>query len=262
MKIYIDLVIFINFIFDFILLTSVNYILKRNIKLIKLIIGSLIGSITLIIMFISIPNILLLIFKFIISIIMLTITFGYKNIHYTLKNITYFYLVSMLLGGGIYFLNNQFSYSNNGLVFTYKGLGLSYIIILIISIFIFFKYLHSITLLKTNYNNYYKCKIYLKDNNLIEVNAFLDTGNHLIDPYTKKSIIIIDENLYDFSKYNPILVPYHTLNNEGLLTCYQGDYLEIEGRCCHSFLIGISNNNLLSDGINCIINNKIMEELK
>lgn len=262
MKIYLDLVIIVNFIFDFILLLSVNYILRRNIKIKRLILGSLTGSATLLVLFFKINNIILLILKFLISILINIISFGYKDIKYLSKNILYFYLVSMLLGGGISFLNNQFSYTNNGLVFTYKGLGLSYIVIIIISLFIFYKYLHSLKDLKNHYSNYYKCKIIFNDLISIEVNAFLDTGNKLIDPYTHKSIILLDKESYDFSHLNPIYVPYHTLNHQGLLTCYQADKLEIEGRCCSSFLVGVSEENFFIDGINCIINNRIMEELK
>lgn len=262
MKIYLDLVIIINYLFDFILLLSVNYILRRQKSIIRLLLGSLIGSLTLIIIFIKMNNLTLIIYKFIISIIMNLISFGYKDIRYLFKNIFYFYLVSIILGGSIYFLNNQFNYSNNGLSFTYKDLGLSYIIIIFISLFIFIKYLHSLKELKNNYSNYYKCKIYFSKNKTLEVNAFLDTGNKLKDPYTNKSIILLSKNIYDLSYLNPIYVPYNTLNHHGLLTCYKAEKLEIEGRCCHSFLVGISDENFFIDGINCIINNKIMEDLK
>ncbi len=193
---------------------------------------------------------------------MLIATFGFKDSNYFFKNILYFYLVSMLLGGGIYFLNNQFSYSKNGLVFTPRGIGLSYVVILIISLFIFYKYLHSLKELKNNYSNYYKCKIYFTESLSLEVNAFLDTGNKLIDPYTKKSIILLDENVYNFDSFPPLYVPYHTLNHEGLLKCYKADHLEIEGRCYKKFLVGVSHENFFIDGINCIINNEIMEGLK
>ena len=121
MKIYIDLVIVINFIFDFILLLSVNYILRRNVKWRRIIISALFGTITLLILFIPFNNVTLIVYKFIVSIIMIIIAFGYRDFLYFKKNVIYFYLVSMLMGGGIEFLNNQFSYSNVGLVFVNDG---------------------------------------------------------------------------------------------------------------------------------------------
>ena len=43
MKVYIDLIILLNFIYDFLILTSTSVLLKRNTPLIKIIIGSFIG---------------------------------------------------------------------------------------------------------------------------------------------------------------------------------------------------------------------------
>lgn len=263
MKIYIDLVVIINFIFDLILLMSVNYILRRNVKMIKNILGSLFGSITLLILFIDFNYIILIIFKFVISVLMNIIVFGYKDIKYTFKNILYFYLVSMLLGGGIQFLDNQFSYSNNGLVFTDNGLQISYGIVLILSIVIYCKYIRCFKELKNNYSNYYLCKIFFDNEQSIEVNAFLDTGNKLQDPYSDKSIILLDKDKVKNLKIDkPLYVPYNSLNNHGLLTCYKGLRIEIDGKSFNSFLIGISDEHFYMDGIDCIINNKVMEGLR
>lgn len=86
MKIYIDLVLFLNFAFDFILLITTSILLKRNTKLIRIFLGSLIGSITIIILFIPFTTISLFIMKIILSILIIIITFGFKDIKYTLNN--------------------------------------------------------------------------------------------------------------------------------------------------------------------------------
>lgn len=262
MKIYIDVVLFVNFIFDLILLMSVNFILRRNKKIYRLILGALFGSLTMLGLFIKMSTVWLLLFKFLVSLIMLFITFGYQDFKYFRKNIIYFYLVSMLLGGGIYFLKGQFSYSNNGLVAKEKSLQVSYVVIIVISLIIYCKYMLSFKDLKNNYSNYYKCFIYIRSK-VIEVNAFLDTGNKLNDPYSNKSIILITKDkLKDVRIRSPIYVPYNSLNNEGLLTCIKADKIVINGKENKEFLIGISNNNFFMDGIDCIINNRIMEGLK
>lgn len=263
MTVYVDFVFLINFIFDLILLMSVNYILRRNVRIGRLLLGSLVGEITLVLMFIKICNIVLLLSKLIISFIIVIVTFGYKDIKYTIKNITYFYLVSMLLGGGIEFLNNQFSYTNEGLVFVDNGLSISYGIVLIISLVVYFCYMKSFKELKNNYSNYYLCKVFFDKKQYIEVNAFLDTGNKLKDPYSDKSIILVDKDkLNNISFSRPLFVPYNSLNNHGLLTCYKGFKIEIDGKSYDKFLIGISDEHFYMDGIDCIINNLIMEGLK
>ena len=263
MKVYLDLVFILNFLFDLILLISVNYILRRNTKTFRLLLGSFFGSITLLLMFIKMNNIIILLFKLLVSIVMLMITFGFKDIKYTIKNITYFYLVSMLLGGGIEFLNNQFSYSNNGLVFRNNGLQISYGIVIIVALFIYFKYIRVFKDLKNNYSNYFKCKIYFNKKQNIILNAFLDTGNKLKDPYSNKSIILVDEEkIKDIKIERPVYVPYNSLNNHGLLTCFKCLKLEIDGKVFDKFLVGISKEKFYMDGIDCIINNHVMEGLR
>jgi len=262
MKIYLDLVMLINYVFDFVLLCSVNYILRRNSSVFKIILSSLVGTLTLLILFMKMSNFTLLLYKFLVSIIMVIMAFGFKDIKYTSKNILYFYLVSMLLGGSIYFLNSQFNYSSNGFSFTSRSLYNSYAVIIVLGLFIFFKYIKAFKSLKNHYSNYYKCKIYF-NSNFLEVNAFLDTGNKLEDPYTKKSIVLIhDDRMLKEAKINPIYVPYSSLNNHGLLTCYKATKIEIGGKTFDKFLVGVSNENFFLDGIDCIINNKIMEGLK
>ena len=263
MKVYLDIVLLLNFLFDFILLVSVNYILKRNTKTWRIIFSSLFGEISLLLLFIKMSNVMFLFVKILISIIMIIICFCFRDIKYFFKNILYFYLVSMLLGGSLEFLNNQFSYSNNGLVFTNNGLGISYVSILLIGLFLYFKYIKSFKNFSSNYSYYYKCKICIDDMNTVEVSAFLDTGNKLYIPYLGKVIVLIDKNVVkNIGMDKPIYVPYNSLNNSGLLESYKCKYLEIDGKCYDKFLLGISNERFFMDGNDCIINNSVMEGLR
>ena len=116
MKVYIDLVLLLNLFFDFLLLFSVNYILKRRVRLYRLVLGSIIGSLSTLLLFMTITSLELFIYKLVISVLMILTTFDYKNIKYTLKNILYLYIISIFLGGFLYIINNQFSYSKKGLM--------------------------------------------------------------------------------------------------------------------------------------------------
>ena len=253
MKVYLDIVILLNFLFDFILLCSVNYILRRNCNYLRIIGSSLFGEISLLLFFIDVTTILFLFIKVIISMIMILICFGYEDSKYYFKNLLYFYLVSMLLGGAIQFLDNQFSYDND----------FNYLTILVLGLFLYFKCINSFKLLKNNYSYYYKCKIYFDENNSINFNAFLDTGNKLSVPYLGKSIVLVDKNkISNIKTEDPIYVPYNSLNNHGLLECYKCLRLEIDGKYFDKFLVGVSNEKFYIDGIDCIINNSVMEGLR
>lgn len=239
---YLDIYFIINYLFDFISLFSVNNILKRKIKIYRLLIGSLIGSLSLLTLFIRLNKIELLLLKLILSILIIIITFNYKNIKYFFNNLYYFYIIEIILGGFIYLIKNN---SNSNLI----------LILLFTFIFIYL-FIKKIIDLKNNYNKYLNIKLDI-NNKTYTFNAFLDTGNKLIDPIFKYPIILINNNELEGN----ILVPYKTINNESILKCLKGDNLYINNKKINKkFLVGISNN-INIDGVDCIFNERLMEEI-
>ena len=91
MKIYIDFVMILNFIIDFILLLSVKIILKRNTSINRILLGSFFGGLSILFLFFNINSFILFLFKLFISIVMVIISFKFINIKYTLINILYLY---------------------------------------------------------------------------------------------------------------------------------------------------------------------------
>lgn len=262
MKIYIDLVLVLNFGFDLILLFATALILRRQTTLKKLLLGALIGSTTIFAMFISIGSFLLFLIKVMVSILMTIITFGYKDIKYTGKNLFYLYTSSIILGGFLYFLNIQFSYKNTGLVFYYNGLSVNFIALIVMSPIIIYAYVKQALELKNNYSNYYNIDIYLQNGKVIPTTAFLDTGNKLEDPYKKRPIILLNKELIevDYTKDKLLLVPYDSLNNHGLLKCIIPEKIFIQGvGFKKNFLVGISNEKIKMDGVDCILHQTLIE---
>ena len=264
MIIYLDLVILLNLIFDFLLLLVVNITLRRNIKIWRILLGGMVGGLSILLLFIRINSLELFLFKIFISILMLLVTFGYKDIKYFLHNFLYLYLTSMILGGFLYFLNIQFSYKNSGMVFFHKGMSINVIFLLIFSPIILYIYIRSNRKLKNNYNELYKVKIVFKNNRELLLTAFLDSGNKLIDPYFGKPIILVDKwSLANKVKIrNTLLVPFHSLNNNSILECIDVKSLIIDNKETNHVLVGISNSKFNLEGINCILNPKVLEELK
>lgn len=261
MKVYLDLIFILNFLFDFIILLSTSILLKRNIKIFKIIFGALFGSLTIISLFIRLNSIQLFLFKFLISIFMILIVFGFKDIRYFIRNLYYLYMVSIVLGGFLYFINNQIGYKNEGILFINNGVSLNILLAIILSPIILYIYIKQINILKNNYNKYYKVKLIMESKNIYEFNAFLDTGNKLIDPYKKRPIMLVRENIIKESDINrTILVPYYTVNSEGLLKCIIPFKVYINNiECKKKIVIGLTTDIKL-DGIDCILNEKILEE--
>ena len=263
MIVYIDLVFLINFILDLLLLLTINIALKRYSKIKRLILGALFGSISLLYLFIPLNQVLLFIFKIVMSIIMCIIAFGYKNFKYTIYNIIYLYMTSIILGGFLYYLKIEFSYSNKGFVFYYEGLAINYIFLLIISPLILYVFIKSIRALKEIKNYYYKVKIVFSNNYEITLSGFLDTGNKLIDPVTNKPIILINKKKTKGKVpiRSPMYIPFNSLNHHGLLECIKPKYLEINNKELKNYLIGLSDTSFKLNGIECLLNYRILEDL-
>lgn len=164
-------------------------------------------------LFTSINRLLL---ELITIILMITIAFKYKNIRYFLTNILYTYILSILLGGLIYLFNSKVT----------LNIYLNYLVIIVLSIEVMTLYIKENKKIKNTYNNYYKVDIYFKDKEKISLIGFLDTGNNLYDPYKKRPIILVDKKYQKEDKF--ILVPYHTINGEGLLKCIKPEKVYIE----------------------------------
>lgn len=250
MIIYIDLLILVNFLFDLLLLLTINIALKRYSKIYRLLLASLFGEITLISLFIPISSGLFTILKLIMGIIMVIIAFGYKNIKYTIYNGIYLYMTSVILGGFVYYLNIEFK-------------NMNYIIILLIAPIILYIFIKSIKALKEIKNYYYKVKIVLNDNQELSIAGFLDTGNKLIDPITNKPIILLNKKKIkgNINIRSPMYVPYNSLNHHGLIECIKPKYIIVNDKKLVNYLIGLSEESFKLNGIDCLLNYKILEDI-
>lgn len=263
MVIYLDIVFLINFIIDLLLLLTVNIALKRYAKLHRLVLAALFGSLSLLTLFLNINSITLFIFKLLLSILMVFTAFSYKNIKYILYNLLYFYMTSIILGGFLYYLKIEFSYSNKGLVFYYEGLTINYLFLCILAPLILFLFIKSLKVLKEIKNYYYQVRIVFNNDYILNVVGFLDTGNKLKDPITNKGIIILNKKIIK-GKYNirsPMYVPINTINSHSLLECVKPKELYINNKLLKNYLIGFTNTSFKLNGIDCLLNYQIWEDI-
>ena len=247
MTIYIDLVILLNYFFDSLILLTVNTTLKRNISLKKILFVSLLGELSLLGFLLS-NKYLLILLKLEISLILNILTFKYKDIFYTVTNVLYFYMVSIILVGFIYYL---------------KLNNLSYFFILLLVPLILYLYIKQNLNMKTTINKTYPLTIYFPNKRKLSLTGFVDTGNKLRDPVTKKWVVLVNKKLLQgvIRIRTPIYVPYHSLNNKGLVECIKPEKLVIEGKEYTNFLIGLMDSKVMINSSDCILNLEILEEL-
>lgn len=262
MKVYLDLIFFINFMFDLLLLMTVSIECKVFSKKRRLLISSFLGSLSTFLLFLPLNNFSLFLFKVVISIIMIFVGFKITSKELLFSLIKSLYGNSIILGGLIYFLNNQFSYKQKGFIFIHDGTSLNLIIILISSPIIFYLYhkmmknekkkrelLHSVSI---------KCK-----KGTINTLGFLDTGNNIKDPYKRRGVILINSSEINLSLEESILVPFKTVDSNSLLRCIEIEELKIDDNLItNKYLLGVSPKNIEIKGASCILPNIIEEELK
>lgn len=242
MKIYLEYIFIINFLLDFMILYGTKRILKINKKNKRIILSSLIGSLSTFILLVNISNLSLFILKILLSIIMIITAFGSNNLK---ENILYFYLISIIIGGLIYLFDLK------------TNPYLNMLFILIITPVIVYILLKEYTKLKITIKDKYIVNITIK-NKEYNLEGFIDTGNRLKSPISNKSVILVNLNI---PLENVLYVPYKALNTTGVIPCLKPEKIEIEGKNITNCLIGISKDKFSLNGENCILPNILKEIL-
>lgn len=171
-------------------------------------------------------------------------------------------MISVILGGFLYYLNLEFSYTHVGLIFINKGISINFLFLLIISPVILYIYYRQAKQFKTTYNFIYDVEIGLKNKEKLTLKGFLDTGNKLVDPITNKPILLLQKGIIKETKQKIYYVPFHSLGNQNLLKCFKPEYVKIENKIYKNYLLGISDKKFTMEGVECILNNKVLEDLK
>ena len=261
MKVYLDLIFFINFMFDLLLLMTVSIECKIFSKKRRLVFASFLGSLSTFLLFLPLNNLSLFLFKVIVSIVMIFTGFKITSKELFINLMKSLYGNSIILGGLIYFLNNQFSYEQRGFIFIHDGTSINLIIILISSPIIFYLYHKIYWEEKKKRELLHKVSIKCK-NEIINTLGFLDTGNNIKDPYKKRGILLISPKEFKLDLEEAILVPFKTVDNKGLLRCIEIDKLIIDDNLITGkYLLGVSPKNIEINGASIILPNMIEEEL-
>lgn len=294
MTIYLDIVLFENIFLNSIIILSTAIIGKAQIKFVRILLASIIGSLFAICNYtININWLLGIILKIIISIVMMKISFNKCNFRKLMKQLMFFYLVSFTFGGIafmlLFFINpRNIIIKSNHLVGAYplKVAVISGIVGLLV-FFVISKILKNSLSKKS-----ILCEIEIFYNgNIQKMKTMIDTGNLLKDPISKKDVVIVEkdslksiiskdildniqsilqgkwlesENLHSY-KFK--LIPFSSLGNDnGLLIGFKPDYIKIysEEECTRNdVLIGIydgklSKNNLYTSliGLDILSNRK------
>lgn len=197
---------------NYIILFATLIIIKPKLRhqQIRLIVSSVIGSIYAIIVYLNILAIYSNIFaKVILSVVMVYIAYGAKNLKQLLRQILVFYLISFVFGGCtfalIYFIKPENVKIHNGVfvgIYPIKVALIAGVLAFIITQIAF-----KINKNKLNgKNRFIDTEVFYKEK-VLKIKALLDSGNMLNDPISGVPVIIVEkQQLYkiipeDFLNY-------------------------------------------------------------
>lgn len=286
-----------NFIINYIILESTRIITSTKVKKTRIVITSALSALYPFALFFDATIFLTNFYmKILLSILIIKLAYNSKNLYLFIKQLSTFYLMSIIFGGATlglyYFINNSLdtifkeNHYNMGFPIRYLILGVVFGVIIIINILNYYneKNIKEDFILDTS--------IHLKDKS-VHLKALIDTGNSLKEPLSKLPVFIVEyneikdllpeevNNIFkggregDFilleeiiTKFNNDikfrLIPFKSVGNtNGILIGFLPDYIIISGKDGEKryddLIIGIFNDKLSKDGqYNGLLNGEIL----
>lgn len=232
MKVYVDVIVFENFIIDLFLLRITCKVLKYKSGK-KIYFAALIGGLySLVVVIKSLNFLTLFLFQTLIAFFMLRISIGKLNLKDSIKALCVFYINSMLLCGTCLALTNtnkSYSISSNYII---RDNLIKEILIAIIIVYLFLDRFISYLRDRSIVTNFL-FQVEITVNNVkYTVNSFLDTGNELKEPITNLPCIIVEnkliskESIENLKTYH---VPFSAIGGKGYLEGVIVDKVRIKG---------------------------------
>jgi stage II sporulation protein GA (sporulation sigma-E factor processing peptidase) len=284
---------------DFLIIQLTSLILRKRSSIFRSFLGAFIGSIGVLLAFTQYSYVFAPVFmKILLSFVIVFVSFGRQKFAVFLQLLSAFYFSTIIIGGAIFGLHYFFStqvYSPKTLTSykTFYGDPVSWFFeLFMIPPVVFYsrKFTQSIAFTNWKLNELYEIEIKWRKI-VICVKGLMDSGNSLVEPLTRKPVIILDVSEQDYnlpselvnlvrqnqfnmqdedvinklSFFQATFVPYKSIgqSNQFIVAVKPTSVrIKIKGKWYQSssVLIGLSHVTLSSDGIfNCILHPKMME---
>lgn len=256
MKVYVDIIFFINLICDYFLIDLTNRILCITSPRARIILSAFFGGVMGVLFFI--PD-----FSFLSSVIggicqaslLGIVAFVPCGIREYLKSVGLMYILSMFFAGVMFFdmMTAGGGIIKNG-IFYYSLPRM-----IIISFAVYSVLRLSLTRIRKLVGKKVSGVILEAGDKKVKVKAFVDTGNSLTEPLSKKPVMLIEEkvlkelfgegctlnNLIEWVQKDRIrYIPYKTIDKEGVLPGLVLDRVYIDERCIENAVVAVCDGKL------------------
>lgn len=230
MVIYIDVLIFTNTIIDYCILTTTKKFLHIKVSQIRIILGAIAGGVSALCVFFDISsNLLSLLVKFVITVIMCTISFLHTDIKQYVKCAFATFAFSVMFSGLMTLLYQTAKPKNMAIVNDIVYFQIEPAVLIIISIVIYAVLTIVQRVLKTDITNtIVNVKMFVGG---IEYNCIgkIDTGSSVVEPFSGAPVIIAEKKLLNNVNLNkPRIVPYKGLGKSSIMYAVKADKVAID----------------------------------
>jgi len=235
LTIYLDAVWMLNFLLDFMLLLLTQALLREQTKKLRVLMGAFVASLIVPIT-IYMPDSFVAtgVGKLLYSLLIILCTFGFATIYRTAKQLLTFYFITFAIGGGLFSVHFLFQqpveFAASGIVTMNSGYGdpVSWLFVLIgfPCIWKFTKTrMDKHAADKIRYDQLYPVEIQIKSESHTTT-GFVDSGNQLVDPLTKKWVVLCDADFlkkwFTEAEFEQLKKAYNELDFEQIPEKWEG----------------------------------------
>lgn len=207
MVVYLDLIFLMNLLIDGSLLAVTAWMRKRKVVVWRLLLSAAVGASYVVMMFLpELSFLFTFLVKFLFSVVMLWIAFGFGSLQNYLRNLGAFYIVNFAAAGGILGIHYLLQSSGdlwNGIWYSASGgMGFSLQIGTLFVLFVFFAVLIWFKLVISSRRRQELISSYLAEVKVrigeaeICCTGLIDTGNQLTDPLSRLPVMVMETSLW------------------------------------------------------------------
>lgn len=274
--IYIDVLICVNLFINYLILLAVSRFINIKAKLYRTLIGAMIGAVaSLIILLPQLGGLINIIIKIILSVIIIAVVYGLKGFKQTFKLIATFFLMTFIFCGAMlalwYIAYPKGLTMRNSVI--YINISPQLLVIFTIICYLIIRTIGRIVGKSSDYKLYNRIKLNINGQTVL-LNAKLDTGNTLKEPFSGLPVIIVNDNVFkniphsnsenvDYEEYFALkarFIPFSSLGGNGILPAIKANEVfvnenKFEGEC----FVALCKKGILPEGVDALIGSELVQ---
>ena len=233
MIVYLDVLIFVNIFEDFLLLITVQRILRLNTKYYRVLLGSLAGGVLSLSALFDLHPIIGFAVKIITSMLLTLISFGYKSKKLYLKTSATLLIVTFLLSGALICFYLAIKPNGMMIINDTAYFDISPLLLIILTLFVYFILLLYRKLFKNHSVSSLTHEVIIRySNNSDCVKCKTDSGLNVREPFSGSGVMIVEKSSISLYPEREKLraIPFNSLGGNGIIYGYLPDSITVDGK--------------------------------